>query len=211
MVDVRRIQLVNRLAAKNLGNPGVPAAWDETDKRTHWLGIIVGRATGLSFRTDKDDETVVRVALTGTFKGIPADDKLPFFVSTTCYLPSVVHGHVVEMVRKSVAHDPETGEVIDISEKDKPRKGKRFEMQGNVIEIALRIGTHRIAGTGVMYEYVVEQLSEMASVNPLADLEARLGLSGPVPASQLAAVQEATQAVAVKPGSAPKTGRAGKK
>lgn len=79
----------NKVTVKDLGEPKKVLGLDG-DKARHVLGTIVGIATNVQRRTNRNDPTRMDEALVGDFKAIPAKitDEFQPISSGVCYLPS---------------------------------------------------------------------------------------------------------------------------
>lgn len=164
-----KMVVVGRIRPKDLGNPKVPAAWDESDERKHVLGTIIGKATGVKkILMDPKDETSIAWALTGFFEGHPANNgsdslplpendpkRKPIMRSGVLWLPGGLH----EMVVSAVAGD-------DPSDKRAVK---------NIVPIKCEIAT-RHATNRVGYEYVNDFDMDIQATDPLADLREPIAL-----------------------------------
>lgn len=174
----RETQFIKKLASKNLGDPAQIVSDQYKEGETVWLGIIYGRASGLSYRADPGDETKQSVGLTGVFKGIPADPDLPIFKATRCYLPGEYQDIMVANVRKiSPLGDGET---------PMPKKGQPINQVGNVVDFALKIGVQKMFRKDKTwgYMYVGDEIGDTAATDPLEEMEKKMGaklLSLPAP------------------------------
>lgn len=149
---VEKSMIISKLRAKNLGNPKVAAGFSEQDGaagKIHWLGIIMGKASGTKPHKDPKDETIISHSLTGFFEGTPADTTKPKMRSGICWLPGGIHEMILEQVNSAD--------------------------EGAVVEFAFKIGT-RLATNAAGYEYVTDPIGEAEQADPLADM--RLRLSG---------------------------------
>lgn len=159
----RSIVMVSKLKPKSLGNPKVAAGFTEVEmgeKRTHWLGVIIGRAAGVKEKKMPDDDTATYQVLEGFFEGIPTDTTMPRLRSGLCFLPGGVHELICEQVASSE--------------------------NGAVVEFGLKIGTQR-AGNKAGYEYVTERIGEVKEADPLAELKGTMGGQLSLPATEATA------------------------
>ena len=165
----RKVEIVNRFQAAMLGDVAAIAKLPEGSTETHMLGIVVGIARGLSFRTNPQDPSAPSIGLTGVFEGVPIDPNRPILRSTTAYLPKAVHELVIERVRGDGK-----GEVPKM-----PARGQKVDVIGNEVRIAFEIGARKskVAG-GAGYEFVTRAVRDPEEVDPLADLKQKL-LGGP--------------------------------
>lgn len=148
----RSTVLISRLRAKNLGNPKVAAGFTDEEmgqSKRHWLGVILGKATGVSIKSDPKDETKKFKALTGFFEGRPDDEKRPILRSGICYLPGGVH----ELICESIETALENG--------------------GGVVQFVFHLGTQRDTNDAG-YSYVTEELSAPQAADPLQDMRTLL-------------------------------------
>lgn len=94
--------MVSKIRPKNLGNPKVAAGFSEqeiAEQKIHWLGVILGKASGIKKSVDAKDDTKISYGLVGFFEGQPADTAKPILKSGICWLPGGIHEMVVETVR----------------------------------------------------------------------------------------------------------------
>lgn len=151
MANTRKIVLTSKLRPKNLANPKVAAGFTDAEMgegKIHWLGTIMGKASGTAKKVDPSDDTKISYALTGFFEGIPGDGARPIVKSGVCYLPGGVHEMIVEQVNS-------------------------MEDAGGVVAFAFKIGTRR-ADNQAGYEYVNETLGEASKSDPLDDMRREL-------------------------------------
>jgi hypothetical protein len=161
---IEKPRMVGRIKPKDLGNPKVPTGWDDDDLtsgRTHTLGRVIGKATGVKkVLTDPKDETSVAYALTGIFEGQPANVGLkagdlkrrPVLQSGVLWLPGGLH----EMFVAAVAgDDPENKRALK-----------------KIVPIDVTISTRK-ATNRAGYEYVNDVGDfggRIVVADPLADL-----------------------------------------
>jgi hypothetical protein len=119
------------------------------DKTPRVIGYVVGKATGVSFRSNPNGSEPT-LALTGLFEAISVNEGQPPMVAPVIFLPTAFV--------KSV------GAVLMGEKKwpDKaPPKGKSIDIEGTgEVPLALEIGIRKNSGAGVGYEFAVTSRSD---------------------------------------------------
>jgi hypothetical protein len=123
------MKMVAKIRPKVLGNPKAGALLDN-DEKVHWLGHIIGKASGFKKSADPRDDTKVSYALLGFFEARPEDGG-EVSVSDVCWLPQPLHDRVLNAVR---ALPP-----------------------AYAIPFCFHIGTRRDAKESVGYSYIIDQ------------------------------------------------------
>lgn len=99
MVDRSKV-FRSKVVTKDLGDPK-SFGTDRLKKDGRiLLGMIGGIANAVSARkTDPKDDTKLSYGLSGSFRAIPADDKLPIVESGLIYLRDEMHGVIASQLR----------------------------------------------------------------------------------------------------------------
>lgn len=155
------------LVAKDLDQPR-KAATLENDGDEFVLGVILGRASGISTRTDANTGEI-NERLTGMFEGRPADPTRDIVQSGACFLPGGFHEMILEKMRpvKNAEGEYETPPPID------------FAVEVRTIKASNKAG----------YSYKLVPLIEATQSDPLSELRETIAhklpkmLAAPKPAA----------------------------
>lgn len=160
---------VTRISPNTVGDPRkVVDQLPDGSKDTVPFCTVLGKATGLSFRANPQDESDPAIGLKGVFESIPADPSKPVYKGPICFLPKTVHEHIVQAVLGDQKRPA-----------GKPTRGKSIDMQGQEIAFAFEIGVKR-STNAIGYEYVTSARVEQTEHDPLADLRAKALAGGSV-------------------------------
>jgi len=171
-------RLASKLNVGDVSNPLAALARQnvaETDTKTIvWLGNIIGKANGLSYRSNNfGDEP--SVALTGIFEPVPAFEGDDIVRAPSLFMPRAIQAMLVEAMRGS---DPAPVQSV--------KKGTKLDVPGKEIKILFQVGCRRNSATGgAGYEFVTNQVGEIEKIDVLESLRAELATGKASP--QLAA------------------------
>lgn len=147
----------------------------EGSKEARVMGFMRGRAHGLSYRNNPQDETKPSIALRGVFEGVPADPRRATLRGVRCYLPGSVHDMIVAAIRGD--HDDAVTEM--------PKRGKAIDIDGNVVMFGVEVSVKR-TDTPIGYEYAVRTMRELVGNDPLADVREEFKIPDTMQARALA-------------------------
>lgn len=165
------IALATQISSASLGS-AKELTKDLDDKQEVFLGSIIGKVRGLSYRNNPQDPDSPAIALTGMFEAVPADAEKEAAQSARCYIqPQNVQDIIIQLVISEA--DPKA---IAGAPKKSPPKGKSYELGGAaIIPISLEIYAVKSAGSPVGYMYKAVMLNKVAGAEDgLADLRALL-------------------------------------
>jgi len=146
----------------------------DTDTKTIvWLGNIIGKANGLSYRSNNfGDEP--SVALTGIFESVPADAENDVVRAPSLFMPRAIQAMLVAAMT-----DGQPAPVTTI------KRGTKLDVPGKEVKIMFQVGARRNAATGgAGYEFVVNQVGEIEQIDVIEALRAELLTGKALPAPQ---------------------------
>lgn len=149
---------VSQIAPSAMGAKAMLTKQDGADAGPFVLGYVRGKANGLSFRNNPQDDTKASIALIGIFEFQPVEgDPLR---STRIYLPGAVHDLIVKALQGD-NKAPVQGGI-------KRGEAKDILVEGE-IPVLCEI-TVRRTNSPIGYEYLSRIAGEMATIDPLADM-----------------------------------------
>ena len=143
---------------------------DENDTKTvAYLGVIIGMADGVSYRSNKFNPEKPAIALTGVFEATPYDTMQETVQGSSLFLS----GAVQDMLVKAAVGDakPPTEKPLKLGQKiDVPLLAQ--------LKIIVEVGVKRNDGEGQGYTFVINHAGEAQRVDVLERLRAEVGKEG---------------------------------
>lgn len=139
----------------------------DTDTKTiAHLGVIIGQADGVSYRSNKFGEGP-SIALTGIFEGVPYDPESSVVQSKALFMPAAVQEILIASIMAGREHAvkkaPKIGQKIDL------------DLDGTKMPVKCEIGVHRSANkSGAGYQFVVNLVGARTRVDVLEKLRAEI-------------------------------------
>lgn len=165
------LQIVQTLSTSNTGDITRALSGINADDRktVTYLGVIVGKATGVSYRSNKFDPGNPAIAMTGIFEATPYNPLDAIVRASSLFLPGAIQNILV----KTLIGDSK-------SPVTKPLKlGQKIDVEaGKELLIKLEVGVKRNDNAeGVGYEYVINMVGEPERVEALDSLKSDLAAS----------------------------------
>lgn len=181
----------------------------EGDQKTvAYLGVIIGMASGLSFRSNKFDPSDPAVALTGVFEATPYDPNGETVQSAALFLPGGVQKTLVNTLKATLENpDPVGDQVL--------KPGQKIEAPlSATMPIRVEIGVSRSANKeGAGYQFHTTIVGEPEKVDALEALRNDVVSHGNERMKQIADRKAAHPALAapkaVAPAAKPKAAKTG--
>lgn len=163
MADLR---ITNTIGPKDAGdiNAALKTIPEGDGKTVAYLGAIFGKATGISYRSNKySDEP--SVALVGMFEAQPFDVNGAVVRGNSMFLNQAVQTMLVKAMLgdtpPSVTKAPKLGQKIDVD-------------LGMEMPVKCEIGITRSDGEGVGYRFVINMIGDLTKVNALDQMRAEI-------------------------------------
>lgn len=138
---------------------------DPKDTKTvAYLGAIYGKATGLSYRSNKYSEEP-SIALVGAFEAQPFDANAAVVRAPSLFLNAAVQAMLV----KAMIGDGEHAVTVA------PKLGKKVDVDlGKEMPVRCEIGITRAEGEGAGYRFIINMIGEQEKVDVLDQMRAEL-------------------------------------
>lgn len=164
-------RIVSTLGPKDAGDITKLLATIEPDdtKTIVYMGVILGKANGVSYRSNKFDPEKPAIALTGVFEATPYDPDGETVQGVSLFLPGAVQSMLVKAIGADEASP--TGKVIKLGQKIDVDATKE-------LLIRVEIGLQRADGDGVGYRFVINHAGEAEKIDALEGLRADLLKNG---------------------------------
>lgn len=144
---------------------------DNDTKTVAHLGVIVGMATGVSYRSNKFGDGP-SIALIGTFEGTPYDPDSSVVISQSLFMPAAVQAALVSSImgdkKHAVTKAPKIGQKVDLA------------LDGVQMPVQCEIGVLRNADkSGAGYRFEVNLVGERQKIDVLEKLRADIIKNAP--------------------------------
>lgn len=138
-------------------------------KTTAYLGVIYGKASGVSYRSNKFNPEQPAIALTGVFEAVPYDADGDTVQGGSLFLSGAVQDMLIKAM--AVSTDSPTGKAIKLGQKIDVDAGKE-------LIVKVEIGVKRNDGEGVGYTFVINHAGQPEKIDALEDLRGEIGKTG---------------------------------
>jgi len=165
------LQIVQTLSTSNTGDitRALSTVAADDRKTIAYLGVIVGKANGVSYRSNKFDPGNPAIAMTGIFEATPYNTEDAIVRASSLFLPGAIQSILV----KTLIGDAK-------SPVSKPLKlGQKIDVEaGKELLIKLEVGVKRNDNAeGVGYEYIINMVGDPERVEALESVKAEFAKS----------------------------------
>lgn len=133
-------------------------------KSVAYLGAIYGKATGLSYRSNKYGDEA-SVALVGAFEAQPFDPNAAVVRAPSLFLNRAVQDMLVKAMMGDTPHSVTTA----------PKLGKKIDVDlGMAMPVRCEVGITRADGEGAGYRFVINMIGDQEKIDTLDEMRSEL-------------------------------------